>query len=120
MIDFQDALLGTRAYDLVALLRDSYVVLNADELELFVGEFVAQAGVADAGAFRRLFLLQTLQRKLKDVGRFVFIDRVRKNPSFLRWIPSTVGYLRAAVGAAPDELSALREIFGRHLPELVS
>ncbi len=120
VIDFQDALLGTRAYDLVALLRDSYVVLTADEVESLVGEFVAQAGIADAAGFRRLFLLQTLQRKLKDVGRFVFIDRVRKNPSFLRWIPSTVGYLRAAVGAAPPELGALRELFGRHLPELAS
>jgi hypothetical protein len=120
VIDFQDALLGTRAYDLVALLRDSYVVLTADELESLVGEFVAQAGIADAAGFRRLFLLQTLQRKLKDVGRFVFIDRVRKNSSFLRWIPSTVGYLRAAVGAAPPELGALRELFGRHLPELAS
>ncbi len=28
VIDFQDALMGTRAYDLVALLRDSYVVLS--------------------------------------------------------------------------------------------
>jgi aminoglycoside/choline kinase family phosphotransferase len=120
VIDFQDALLGTRAYDLVALLRDSYVVLTADEVESLVGEFVAQAGISDGAGFRRLFLLQTLQRKLKDVGRFVFIDRVRKNPSFLRWIPSTVGYLRAAVGAAPSELGALREIFGRRLPELVS
>ncbi len=120
VIDFQDALLGTRAYDLVALLRDSYVVLTADEVESLVGEFIAQARIADAAGFRRLFLLQTLQRKLKDVGRFVFIDRVRKNPSFLRWIPSTVGYLRAAVGAAPPELGALRELFGRRLPELVS
>jgi N-acetylmuramate 1-kinase len=118
VIDFQDALLGTRAYDLVALLRDSYVVLARDEVDALIGDFVALAGIGDAAAFRRLFLLQTLQRKLKDVGRFVFLDRVRKNPSFLRWIPSTVGYLRTAVADAPAELGALREIFGRHLPEL--
>lgn len=118
VIDFQDALMGTRAYDLVALLRDSYVVLSPAEVDQLVGEFIAQAGVADAVAFRRLFLLQTLQRKLKDVGRFVFIDRVRKNPSFLRWIPATVGYLRDAVSAAPAELQALRDIFKRHAPEL--
>jgi aminoglycoside/choline kinase family phosphotransferase len=120
VIDFQDALMGTRAYDLVALLRDSYVVLSPAEVDHLVGEFIALAGVADPVAFRRLFLLQTLQRKLKDVGRFVFIDRVRKNPSFLRWIPATVGYLRSAMSAAPAELRALRDIFSRHLPELTA
>jgi aminoglycoside/choline kinase family phosphotransferase len=120
VIDFQDALLGTRAYDLVALLRDSCVVLSPSEVERLVGEFVVAAGIDDAARFRRLFLLQTLQRKLKDVGRFVFIDRVRKNPSFLRWIPPTVGYLREAVAAAPVELGVLREIFGRRLPELTT
>jgi aminoglycoside/choline kinase family phosphotransferase len=118
VIDFQDALLGTRAYDLVALLRDSYVVLSPGEVDDLVGVFIEAAGVADAAEFRRLFLLQTLQRKLKDVGRFVFIDRVRKNPTFLRWIPATVGYLREAVSAAPVELAPVREIFRRHLPEL--
>jgi len=50
----------------------------------------------------------------------VFIDRVRKNPSFLRWIPATVGYLRDAVSAAPVELRAMREIFAQHLPELTN
>jgi aminoglycoside/choline kinase family phosphotransferase len=120
VIDFQDALMGTRAYDLVALLRDSYVVLSPAEVDHLVGEFIAEAGVADPVGFRRLFLLQTLQRKLKDVGRFVFIDRVRKNPSFLRWIPATVGYLRDAVSAAPPELEALRNTFSRHLPELTT
>jgi aminoglycoside/choline kinase family phosphotransferase len=118
VIDFQDALLGTRAYDLVALLRDSYVVLSPREVDDLVGVFIQEAGVGDAAGFRRLFLLQTLQRKLKDVGRFVFIDRVRKNPSFLRWIPATVGYLREAMSVAPAELAPVREIFRRHLPEL--
>jgi aminoglycoside/choline kinase family phosphotransferase len=120
IIDFQDALLGTEAYDLVALLRDSYVVLQPGELDELVGDFIQVAGVRDPAAFRRLFLLQTLQRKLKDVGRFVFIDRVRKNPSFLRWIPATVGYIRQAMSAAPAEMAPVVEILRRHAPELVT
>ena len=118
VIDFQDALLGTRAYDLVALLRDSYVVLAPAEVDVLVGYFIARAGVEDQAGFRRLFVLQTLQRKLKDAGRFVFIDRVRKNPSFLRWIPASIGYVREALAVAPDELGALRDLLGRRVPEL--
>lgn len=118
VIDFQDALLGSRAYDLVALLRDSYVVLAPEEVEALVGYFVVSAGIQDAPAFRRLFVLQTLQRKLKDAGRFVFIDRVRKNPNFLRWIPASIGYVREALQVAPEELHPLRDLLGRRIPGL--
>ncbi len=41
MIDYQDALMGPQVYDLVALLRDSYVKLPddmVDELEVYYGE----------------------------------------------------------------------------------
>jgi len=120
VIDFQDALLGTQAYDLVALLRDSYVALAPPEVQALIGHFVARAEIADAAAFRRLFTLQTLQRKLKDAGRFVFIDRVRKNPNFLRWIPTTIDYVRDALAAAPDELAGLRQVLGRRVAELAS
>lgn len=120
VIDFQDALLGTEAYDLVALLRDSYVVLSPDELSNLIDDFVGAAGIADRSAFRRLFLLQTLQRKLKDIGRFVFIDRVRKNPAFLRWIPSTAGYIREAMRQAPPEMATVAAILQRHAPELIT
>ncbi len=119
VIDFQDALLGTEAYDLVALLRDSYVVLSPDEVTTLVGDFMAAAGVSHQAEFRRLFLLQSLQRKLKDIGRFVFIDRVRKNPAFLRWIPPTAGYIAQAMRQAPPEMAPVAEIFERHAPELI-
>jgi aminoglycoside/choline kinase family phosphotransferase len=118
VIDFQDALLGTRAYDLVALLRDSYVRLGPGEVDALIGFFVDRAALPDPAAFRRLFVLQTLQRKLKDAGRFVFIDRVRKNPSFLRWIPTTIGYVGEALAAAPAELGEVREVLQRRIAEL--
>jgi aminoglycoside/choline kinase family phosphotransferase len=117
LIDFQDALLGTVAYDLVALLRDSYVELDPSEVDEQVAAFAELAGMADPKAFRRLFFRQTLQRKLKDSGRFIFIDRVRRNPAFLKWIPASLRYVRDALPLVP-EAGELAEVLARHVPEL--
>src|SRR3954468_21869308 len=86
VIDFQDALQGPRQYDLVALLRDSYVELPRpliDEmLARYLRQFEAEGGPRlDLSEFTAFFDLLTVQRKLKDAGRFVFIDQVKKNPS---------------------------------------
>jgi aminoglycoside/choline kinase family phosphotransferase len=116
VIDFQDALLGTAAYDLVGLLRDSYVTLAPALVDELVDYYATQAGL-DPAAFIALFDLQTVQRKLKDAGRFVFIDRVKKNPSFMPHIPSSLAYVARALRRSP-ELSSLREILARHLPAL--
>src|SRR6266536_2851941 len=67
--------------------------------------------------FRELFDLLTVQRKLKDAGRFVFIDRVKKNPGFLVSIPASLRYGREAFARRPD-LAELREVLSRHVPEL--
>jgi N-acetylmuramate 1-kinase len=114
LIDFQDALLGTRAYDLVALLRDSYVVLSPSLVDELVGYHAERAAI-DPPTLRALFALQTVQRKLKDAGRFVFIDRVKKNPGFLPYIPSSQAYAAAALSHLP-EYAGLREVLARHLP----
>ena len=58
-----------------------------------------------------------MQRKLKDAGRFVFIDRVKKNPGFLVSIPASLRYVRDAFARRPD-LAELRGVLARHVPEL--
>jgi aminoglycoside/choline kinase family phosphotransferase len=122
VIDFQDALLGPRQYDLVALLRDSYVELPPDLVDRMLARYLARL-VAEGGprldpqAFRATFDLLTVQRKLKDAGRFVFIDRVRGNAGFLPSIPASLRYVREALGRRPD-LGELQEILARHVPEL--
>jgi len=111
IIDFQDALLGTRAYDLVGLLRESYIALSPSLLDELVAHFVARSEI-DGARFQRLFDLQVVQRKLKDAGRFVFIDRVKKNPSFLIHIPNSLDYVARSIRRIP-ELDTLREILSR-------
>ena len=122
VIDFQDALLGPRQYDLVALLRDSYVELPQPFIEAMLRRYLtrlAEAGgpALEYGPFRETFDLLTVQRKLKDAGRFVFIDRVRKNPGFLVSIPSSLKYVREAFQRRPD-LAPLQALLARHVPEL--
>src|SRR3954468_5519642 len=122
VIDFQDALQGPRQYDLVALLRDSYVELDRPlidrMLHRYLQKFPAEGGPRlDEKEFTGFFDLLTVQRKLKDAGRFVFIDQVKKNPSFLVHIPSSLRYVRDALKRRP-ELHEVQEILRRHVPEL--
>jgi len=104
-IDFQDALLGPRVYDLVALLNDSYQTFDREFIEARLDDFAAEMGF-DAGerqVLGREFDLVTVQRKLKDAGRFVFIDREKKNPSFLRFVEPTIAKVRASLGRLSDD-----------------
>jgi N-acetylmuramate 1-kinase len=122
VIDFQDALQGPRQYDLVALLRDSYVELDRPlidrMLRRYLKAFAAEGGPAlPEDPFIAFFDLLTVQRKLKDAGRFVFIDQVKKNPSFLKHIPASLHYVRDALKRRP-ELREVQEILVRHVPEL--
>jgi aminoglycoside/choline kinase family phosphotransferase len=125
LIDFQDALQGPWQYDLVALLRDSYVELDAALVEEMVDRWLSVYGqvcgqTPERNEFRRFFDLLTVQRKLKDAARFEFIHRVKKNSSFLPSIPSSLRYAREAMERLSDDrdVSALREVAVRYVPEL--
>lgn len=120
LIDFQDAHIGTEAYDLVAYLRDSYVELTPAELEGLLARYEmarAAVGTPVAPDFRELFDLQTVQRKLKDAGRFVFIDRVKGKPGYLPYVAPSLRYVAAALDRLPD-LHGLKALLGRWVPEL--
>ncbi len=115
MIDFQDALMGPAVYDLVALLRDSYVELPDDMVEELIGRYCSGAG-RDAAEVRREFDVVTVQRKLKDAGRFVYIDRVKGNPGFLKYIPTSLGYVKGALRRLP-EYGGLMKTLTKYVPE---
>jgi N-acetylmuramate 1-kinase len=118
-IDFQDALLGPRVYDLVALLNDSYVDIDQAFIDARLDDYAAEARLdpqnrTDLGL---AFDLVTVQRKLKDAGRFVFIDRVKKNPAFLPYFePSLAKVHRSLDRLASDaDMRALKAIVGKAL-----
>ena len=118
VIDFQDALVGPAIYDLVALLRDSYIELEPATVERLVAHYDARGAEAglpwcgDLEATRRAFHLQTVQRKLKDAGRFIYIDRIKQNPGFLPYYEPSIGYVKNALEALPEH-ARLRELLAK-------
>lgn len=113
LIDFQDALLGPQCYDLAALLCDSYVDLEEPLQVRLVQYYARQVGV-EPEPLLRAFWAVAAHRKMKDAGRFVFIDRVRGNPMFLRHFPQSIQYVDRALGRLG--LVALQQLLFRRIP----
>jgi len=114
LIDFQDALLGPRVYDLVALLCDSYVSLDLELQESMINRYAALRRIPPS-TLRREFWHVALHRKLKDAGRFIYIDRVRENPDFLQWYPQSLVYVGRALAQAPG-FGALERLLKETIP----
>jgi N-acetylmuramate 1-kinase len=123
-IDFQDAVLGPRVYDLVALLNDSHQAFDRAFIESRLADYADAAALPacesaeSRSRLRDEFDLVTVQRKLKDAGRFVYMDRREGNGSFLKFVTPTIGKIQRALGrlAPHDPLMAeLREILKRTL-----
>ncbi len=123
-IDFQDALMGPRVYDMVALLRDSYQTFTLEFVDDRLSDYFDASGVgaAERSKLRYEFDLCTVQRKLKDAGRFVFIERVKGNASFLPYVDPTLRTVKGAldrVAPTDPDLAQLSELLHRALPEVL-
>jgi aminoglycoside/choline kinase family phosphotransferase len=118
IIDFQDARLGPDTYDLVSLLRDSYVDLAESVVEQLIAYFLALQGrAADAAEFRRRFDLMAVQRNLKALGTFGYQTTTRRNPVYIQYIPRTLSYARENLHKYP-RFARLTEILAQHIDEL--
>jgi N-acetylmuramate 1-kinase len=117
-IDFQDARMGPATYDLVSLLRDSYVDLEEGFLEELAEEFREKAVPAEAReVFRRRFDLMSVQRNLKALGTFGYQASVRGNRVYLPYIPRTLASSRKNLSRYP-ELAGLWRVLANHVREL--
>src|SRR6476660_3711597 len=121
IIDFQDARLGPDTYDLVSLLRDSYVDITDRELDDLIAYFLAlktrDGAAPDAEEFRRRFDLMALQRNLKALGTFGFQTMTRRNPVYIKYMPRTLHYARTNLDKYP-RFSGLRELLAPRVEEL--
>ncbi len=114
LLDYQDALAGHPAYDLVSLLedarRDTAPELRAAMLERYLA---ARPGM-DAEAFTAAYAALGAQRNLKIIGIFARLALRDRKPRYLAMIPRVWGNLTNDL--AHPGLAPLARWVARHVP----
>jgi aminoglycoside/choline kinase family phosphotransferase len=93
LLDFQDALAGHRAYDLVSLLQDARRDVSPALEAAMLARYVAEAGIADVAAFRAEYEILGAQRNTKILGIFTRLWQRDGKRNYLAFQPRVWGYL---------------------------
>jgi N-acetylmuramate 1-kinase len=116
VLDFQDAVYGPIAYDVVSLFRDAFVSWDETRVIDWTVRYWERARRArlpvhdDFGEFYRDFEWMGLQRHLKVLGIFARICYRDGKPDYLADTPRFTAYARAVCGRY-GELSGLLRVF---------
>ena len=119
LIDFQDAVAGSRAYDLVSLLEDARRDVGAGIAEAALAHYfemmTAQGTPVDEAAFRAEMAAIAAQRNAKIVGIFARLFKRDGKPRYLSYLPRVWGHLSGDL--AHPSLAALRAWYDRTIPQ---
>ena len=118
IIDFQDAVLGPAAYDLVSLLQDARIDVP-EPLELaLLTRYIKARRAADsqfnAAEFAELYAIMSAQRNTRLLGTFARLNRRDGKPQYLRHQPRIWTYLNRSL--AHPALAGFRDWYAAHVP----
>ena len=118
LIDFQDAVIGPPAYDVVSLLQDARVDVPEDlEMRLaalYMRRRTAADPAFDTQRFAAAYAAMGAQRATKILGLFARLDKRDGKPEYLHHLPRIERYL--ARNLAHPLLQPLALWYQNHLP----
>ena len=94
LLDYQDALAGHAAYDLVSLLEDARRDTGEALRKAMVARYLAARPELEAEAFRAAYAILGAQRNLKIIGIFARLARRDEKPRYLGLIPRVWEHLQ--------------------------
>ncbi len=107
VIDFQDARMGAIQYDLVSLLKDTYVNLDesiTNRLLNFYLEKRIEYGEAPVNRdhFDHIYEVQSIQRCFKACGSFASFYQLRKDTRYLKYLKPTLQRVKHSLSKFPE------------------
>ncbi|MBV6821906.1 aminoglycoside phosphotransferase family protein [Pseudomonas sp. PD9R] len=114
LLDFQDALVGAAAYDLMSLLEDARRDISEGLRVALLSHYLVQRPELDAPRFLEDYRRLSAQRHAKVLGIFVRLAGRDGKHGYLAHLPRTLGLFVRALNT--EALAPLREWLDRHLP----
>jgi aminoglycoside/choline kinase family phosphotransferase len=107
VIDFQDARMGAIQYDLVSLLKDSYVDMTDVMANSLLDYYLEQAKPFLPKNFSRdqfdeIYELQSIQRCFKACGSFASFLELRNDRRYLKYLSGTLRRVMKSLTAFPE------------------
>ena len=112
LLDFQDALAGHPAYDLVSVLEDARRDVPEAIEQAMMGRYVAATGQGEA--FKRAYWALAAQRNTRILGVFTRLWKRDNKPHYRRFQPRMWGLLERDLDR--PHLKPVRDWFDRNIP----
>jgi tRNA threonylcarbamoyl adenosine modification protein YjeE len=120
LLDFQDALMGSPAYDLASLLQDARIdvpeLMEIALLSRYTRARLSADPNFDAIGFARAYATLAAQRASKILGIFARLERRDGKPQYLRHLPRVWAYLQRSL--AHPGLAPLNSWYKHNVPSL--
>ncbi|MEK6774191.1 MAG: phosphotransferase [Bdellovibrionota bacterium] len=107
VIDFQDARLGPIQYDLVSLLKDSYVDLSQEMSDILLQDYLDKMQERTKTKYSRdefntIYELQSVQRCFKACGSFASFFHQRDDRRYLKYLSGTLKRVMKSLEFFPE------------------
>jgi N-acetylmuramate 1-kinase len=99
LIDFQDAMIGPAAYDVVSLVQDARVTIERPLMDQLMADYLsARARISsfDEAGFLKSWAIMSAQRACKLNGLWVRLRDRDAKPGYMRHLPRTLWHLAVA------------------------
>lgn len=116
LLDFQDALIGHPAYDLMSLLEDARRDVTDDLRGLLLARYLAARPETASVTFRTWYTVLSAQRHAKVAGIFARLDVRDGKPVYLPHIPRVLSLFERAL--AHPALAAVAHWTDMHMPRV--
>ncbi len=113
LLDFQDAVAGPAAYDLMSLLEDARRDVEPGLVRGMLGRYRAAFPDLDGESFETAYAILAAQRHAKVIGIFTRLSVRDGKPAYLAHIPRVWRLLEAAL--ENPALAPVRDWFDRHV-----